>query len=222
MPPQLDQAEVDAGWQPPVVDDRVEPRRGVPGGVKGLLVVLALVLVIVGIWALGGFKVRTDVRTPVAAGTLVKTGPYEFTFDDATVQQKKDYDDSIHWELIVRGSGRTTGDESISPSWGSNGMFIAKDPNTVERPTLESDTIGVGESFSGASDFTPGLAPVPYQLKFTFSEHFKPSDHVQFAVFELEFSNNHILDTDEKTWNNTRDAFVYELPVTVLPPDLDD
>ncbi len=222
MPPQLDDVEVDASWQPPQDDDQNDGRRGLPGVAKAGIVILAIAVVIGGIWALGGFKVRTDERTLVQPGQLVKSGPYEFTFTDATVQKIKDYDDSIKWTLIVKGSGRTTGDESISPMTGGNGMFLAKDPLTVETPEADSDQIGNGNGLDSASDFTPGLAPVPYQVEFTFSERYEPSKDVQFAVSEIEYSNAIILDTGEKTWNNGRHTFVYRLPVTVLPPDLDD
>ncbi len=222
MPPQLDEIDVDAGWQPPADDQRVDRRGGLPGPAKAGIVLLALAVVVGGIWALGGFKVRTDVRHPVAPGTLVVSGPYEFTFTHATAQKKKEYDDSIKWIVIAEGTGRTTGDESISPMTGGSGMFAAADPNTVEAPDAESDIIGPGESYDGPSDFTPGIAPLRYRVEFNFSEHYKPDKFVKFAVFEIEYSNNHIIDTGEKTWHNTRDAFVYQLPITVLPPDVDD
>ncbi|WP_152365144.1 hypothetical protein [Microlunatus speluncae] len=217
-PPRLDDAEVGADWAPPQDDER----RGLPGPAKAAIVILAIVVVIGGIWALGGFKVRTDERTVVQPGQLVKSGPYEFTFNDATVQKIKDYDDSIKWTLIVRGTGRTTGDESMSPMTGGTGMFLAKDPLTVETPESDTDMIGTSNGLDSASDFTPGLPPVPYQVEFTFSERYEPSKDVQLAVSEIEYSNPTILDTGEKTWNNGRDTFVYRLPVTVLPEDIDD
>lgn len=222
MPPQLDDVEVDANWQPPQDDDHDDGRRGLPGLAKAAIVVLAVAVVIGGIWALGGFKPRTDERTVVQPGQLVKSGPYELAFTDATVQKIKDYDDSIKWTLIVKGTGRTTGDKSISPMTGGNGMFVAKDPLTVETPESDSATIGTGNGLESASDFTPGLAPVPYQVEFTFSERYEPSKDVQFGVSEVEYTNPLVLDNDEKTWNNGRDIFVYRLPLTVLPPDLDD
>jgi hypothetical protein len=219
MPPQLDEIDVDAGWQPPDDDDQ-DDRPGLSAVAKVAIVVLALAVVIGGVYALGGFKVRTDVRTIVAPGTKIVSGPYEFTFTEATAQKVKEYDDSIKWEVIVRGTGRTTGDVSISPSTGVSNMFIARDPNTVETADPETATIGRG-GFDGPSKFTPGLPAVPYQVEFAFSEFYKPSDKIRFAVFELEYSNQHILDTDEKSWNNTIDAFIYDLPLTVLPEDLD-
>ncbi len=220
--PQYDDADIDASWPPPRTAERSDGRRRLPRAGKIASVILAITLVIGGIWALGGFKVRTDGRTSIKAGQLIKSGPFEFTFTHATAQRVKQFDDSFRWTLIMEGTGRTIADESNTPETGGNGMFVAKDPLTVETTESDSAKIGNGASLTSAANFNPGLAPVLYQVEFTFSERYEPSKDVQFSVNRLEHGNNYILDTGQKTWHNGRDVFVYRLPVTVLPPDLDD
>jgi hypothetical protein len=67
--------------------------------------------------AFGGFERRTDLLKTVPPGALITTGPYEFRFTEATAQHKKDFDGSLYWEVVMIGEGRTTGNESISPSY---------------------------------------------------------------------------------------------------------
>ena len=51
--------------------------------------VVAFALLIGLTWLAGGFDQRTDLRTVVAPGTTIATGPYEFTFTAGTVQRTK-------------------------------------------------------------------------------------------------------------------------------------
>ncbi|MFC7619730.1 hypothetical protein [Microlunatus sp. GCM10028923] len=214
--PRLDETPVATEWGPP--EPEPEEQRRLPGPVRALLVVLVIALLFVGIWALGGFKVRTDTDERVQPGQAIESGPYEFVFSKATAQKTTDSDGKVSWEVVVLGTARTTGDEAISPS---NTMFAAKDPKTVEEPDAGDSEIGTGEVGNHPSNLTPGLPPVPYQVMFQFSEHYQPTDKILFAVHRLEEGNALLLDTGEKGWKNTRYVFRYDLPITVLPEKKD-
>lgn len=102
---------------------------------------LALALLVVGIWGFGGFKQRTDLFTTTSPGTLFTTGPYELRFTEATAQHKKDYGgDTPYWEVVMIGEGRTTGNESASPDYSANGIFVSKDDVTQQVVLLGSDS----------------------------------------------------------------------------------
>jgi hypothetical protein len=76
------------------------------------------------VWAAGGFGYRRDLFTAVEPGALVRSGPFELTLTEATVQHKTSSDD---YEVTVLGTARTTGDESISPAVGSGGFVFDTD-----------------------------------------------------------------------------------------------
>lgn len=211
QPPRLDEAPVASEWSPPEDPDE---QRGLPGPVRGAIAVLAVVVLVAGIWALGGFKVRTDTDQHVQPGESIESGPYEFVFSKATAQKNTSSDGEVSWMVLVHGTARTTGDESIYPK---NSMFAAKDPETVEQPDAGDTEIGTEGTGTHASYLTPGLPLVPYRVQFEFSEHFKPTDRILFAAYRLQEGNALLLDTGEKSWNNTRYAYRYDLPITVLP-----
>lgn len=214
-----DEAGIDAAWSAPAAAERADDGPGLPTPVKAGIVILALALVIGGIWALGGFETRTNLQTPVAAGEQVTSGPFELAFTDATAQKVKNWDDEIIWKVRARGVGRTTGDESISPDMN---MFAARDPNTVESAEASRGTIGASEgSLDEAANFTPGLESVPYQVEVEFSKFYEPGDTIKFGVFVVEYKNAMLLDTGEKTWRPTPYVSVYNLPLEILPEDLD-
>jgi hypothetical protein len=80
-----------------------------------LAVLVALALLVAGVWGFGGFKKRTDTLRPVPPGERFTSGPYEFSFSEATVQRTK-LDGVISWKVKVLGQGRTTGKEAIRAS----------------------------------------------------------------------------------------------------------
>lgn len=216
----LDPREVDPAWPAPGGDADDRPR--LPGVARAGIVVLVLAVLIGGVWALGGFKARTDYRIVVQPGQMIESGPYEFTFTHATAQQVKGFDDELSWHVVAHGTVRLNGDESMSPRTGGGGMFLAKDPNTVETEVSDSAEIGPAGSSETASVLTPGLPPVPYRVEFSFSEYYEPADRIQFGVAKLEYGDAVILQTGEKAWNPTEHVFIYDnLPLKVLPPETD-
>lgn len=214
--PRLDATPVASDWGPP--EPEPDEQRRLPGPVRALIVVLAVAVLVGGVWALGGFKVRTDTDERVQPGQTIESGPYEFAFSTATAQKFTDGDGEVSWQVVVLGTARTTGDEAISPS---NTMFVAKDPETVEQPDAGDSEAGTGDTGTHPAYLTPGLPPVPFRVEFPFSEHFKPSGRILFAVYRLEEGNALLLDTGEKAWKNTRYVYRYDIPVTVLPEQKD-
>ncbi|GAA2093964.1 hypothetical protein GCM10009841_04070 [Microlunatus panaciterrae] len=215
-----DPSWVDPAWAPP--DDRDRPGDELHRSVSVVVGVSVLVLsLVVGLlWGFGAFGRRTDLLKDRAPGTVLETGPFELTFSEATAQRKKDFDDTYYWEVIMVGTGRTTADESIAPEYsGSSGMFVARDPNSSQTQDPESIKIGTGESFTGASTFTPGLPPTRFQVTFKFSADYRPARTIRFGVFILEFGNRTLTGQGEKGWKNSKYAYHLHLPVTVLPEE---
>ncbi|GAA3703308.1 hypothetical protein GCM10022204_20710 [Microlunatus aurantiacus] len=195
-----------------------------PDGRRTWLMVGSLVValaVLVGLtWVAGGFEQRTDLRTIVAPGTVIATGPYAFAFTAATVQKKKTFDDQVVWEVVVAGTGRTTGDAAITPStldW----FFSLREPASTSVVEPESQRFGADDR-SGGSFFTPGLAPIPYRLVFQLPAALERPTAVQLAVWELEFRDRSLLKTGELSWGRA-DAYyrIDSLPVQQLADDLD-
>ncbi len=222
----MDDRTPDPAWWPPPAspagpaagppDDEAGPRRRRPHPVLIGVVVLALMLAL--IWALGGFKARTDLRIPAEPGQLIATGPYEFTFTRATAQRIKRFGTDVVVAVRVIGTGRTTGDEAITPST-LNPMFIARDEATREFQEADGQRFGPGGGFDYGDSFTPGLPPVEFTVTFEFSENYRPGRTIVFAVSELEYTDTSLLGTGEKVWNNADRTFVMQLPVTQLPDD---
>ena len=180
-------------------------------------IVGAVVVVLALTWGLGGFERRTDLLQATTAGTQVTTGPYEFTFTEATAQKKKDFDDSVYWTVTAVGTGRTTGDESIAPDTGESGTFVSKDVASGEVALPSGVRYGDSGSFTDGASFTPGLPPVPIRVDFKYTGRYVPGASLRFLVFQLEFTDASLIGGQEKTWNSTNHAYDYTLPVRVLP-----
>ena len=56
-------------------------------------------------------------------------------------------------------------------------------------------------------------------MVFEFSGKYRPGATLRFGVSELEFTDDSLLGTGEKTWNNGDRNFVLILPVTELPDE---
>lgn len=185
--------------------------------------IAAAVLLIVGvIWYAGGFRHRSDVRTDVQLGTTIATGPYEFSFDHATVQKTDHFSqDQVVWEVVVHGTGRTTGDEAIAPS-SLSWFMTARDPASGK--ALEPTQQGFGPAeltASGGSFFTPGLAPIPYRLTFQFPGDIDRPTSIDLAIWDLELRDRTLLKTGELSWSRTNYFSVYPaMPLERLPDDL--
>ena len=216
----LDEGEVNLSWAPPA-GNPIRPRRTSGSLVYGG-VLLALVLLLVTVWSLGGFGRRTDLLRPVEPGTLISTGPFEFTFTEATAQQKHDYSTKgTKWEVVVIGQARTTGNESIAPKYyGDYAMFALRDPATTTAVLADQATVGdqVGVGAASRIDLVPGLPPVSYRLTFSLPDSYRPGPTIRFAVFDLVYEDTYLL-TDEKQWHNGTYASRLDLPVRVLSPE---
>ena len=180
-----------------------------------LLGVGVLTVVLTLIWALGGFRDRTDLRIASLAGAPIATGPYEFAFTRATAQRVKRFGDEFTVQVFVYGTGRTTGDTAESPGTLSP-MFWAYDQQSRELHAMEGQRFGPGATFGHGSSFTPGLPPQDYVVTFEFTDAYRPGPSITFAVAELEFSDTSLLGTGEQTWNNADRRYVMQLPVTRL------
>lgn len=228
------EGEVDPAWGPPAVEQQREltgaagPTRTMVGTdprvarrhrliyalvAAGVAVLLALV------WGLGGFEKRADLLQPTAPGTLIATGPYEFTFTEVTAQQKTDLDSSRYWELSALGTGRTTGDETIAPSYTDTGTFVSKDIRSREVEVPSGLRYGGRRNHFAGDQFTPGLAPVPFEVQFKYRGSYVPDRTLVFVVFRLKFSDTSLIGGQDKVWSSTPKGFDYRLPVRVLPAD---
>ncbi len=185
--------------------------------------VVAFALLIGLTWLAGGFRQRTDLRTVVAPGTTVTSGPYEFTFTAGTVQRTKTYADAEVYRLVLSGTGRVTGDEAMSPD-SLNWMFIAKDPRSPAYEEPENDQFGAEDArgTTGGAFFTPGLPPIPYRLTFEFpAESFEPGATIQLGVWILEYRDTSLLQTGDLRWAPSERLYRYDLPLRRLADDLD-
>jgi hypothetical protein len=209
---------VDPNWAPPSGPPVLADPKPIPASLLYGSILLAVVLLIVAIWAFGGFDRRTDLLKTTAPGTVITTGPYEFRFTEATAQRKKGFDGSFYWELVMIGEGRTTGKESISPSYiGNSSMFVSKDAASNEVTLPDSVRMGHNRGFD-RHRFTPGLPLSPYAVVFKYKDTYRPGPTIRFAVSELEYGK-HYLASEEEGWHNGTYGFQFYLPVRVLPPE---
>lgn len=185
--------------------------------------VLAFALLIGLTWVAGGFEQRRDLRTVVAPGTTIATGPYEFAFTGGTVQKIKTYADAEVYRVVLAGTGRVTGDEAMSPD-SLNWMFIAKDPGSPAYEEPENDQFGAEDArgTTGGGFFTPGLPPIPYRLTFEFpAGSYEPGATIQLGVWILEYRDTSLLQTGDLRWAPSDRLYRYDLPLRRLADDLD-
>lgn len=217
----LDEGEVSAEWAAPVGDP---PRRS---QVRGPLVyggvLLAVALIVGGLYLAGGFGYRTDLLTPIEPGELIVTGPYELNFTEATVQAKADVDSGEveSWEVVVIGRARVTGDESMAPPvYGGDSIFAVRD--LASGVVAEPNGVDIGDDPGGFGSYdrrnlTPGLPPTGYRVTFDLPPDYTPGPTLRLGVAELAFESKY-LTSDEKAWDNTQHGFRLDLPARVLPP----
>ena len=176
-------------------------RKTIPAWLVYGSILLALVLLVVAIWGFGGFKKRTDILKTTPPGTLITTGPYEFRFTEATAQHWTDYDGTVYWNVVMVGEGRTTGKESISPSYmPDSGMFVSKDDVTQQIPMPDRVQMGEGEGFD-RRDFTPGLPLIPYSVVFKYDDRYQPGPTIRFVIWDVVYGKRYLA-SDEKAWKN--------------------
>ena len=217
----VDPGGVDPGWPPPSGPSGSDAtgRKTIPAWLVYSSILLVLVLLVVAVWAFGGFERRTDLLKTVPPGALITTGPYELRFTEATAQHKKDFDGSLYWEVVMIGEGRTTGNESISPNYmAGSGMFVSKDDVTQQVSEPHMARMGDGDG-SDRHDFAPGLPLVPYSVIFKYADSYRPGPTIRFAVWDLVYGT-HYLASEEEGWHNGTYGQQYYLPVRVLPEDV--
>lgn len=194
---------------------RTEARARLRRGRMITAVVVGVLVLVVGVVALlGGFRPRADLLTPVQAGAVITSGPYEVTLEHATVQHRTA---DAEWRVVVSGSARTTGTTSIDPPVGeSSGFVYAKDRASGEVQASESIFLGGTTYDDSQATLTPGLAPVPWTVTFEFKR--PPGDEMLFVVFDQEYTNPYIFG-DEMGWRPTDHAATLTLPLEKLADD---
>lgn len=214
----VDDSPVNPGWAAPTAVEAPDPQRPrVSGWVVVTAIVVAAVLSVVAVWGLGGFQRRQDLLIRTPPGAVINTGPYEFTFANATAQHVKDFGGETYWQVSVIGTGRTTGTMSITPNYADNGMFVSRDPKSPEVQVPTGQRFGDSRSFSDGAAFTPGLPAKRFQVDFKYGNGYQPSETIRFLVFQLEYRDNSLLADGDKSWSNALHAYQMYLPVTVLP-----
>lgn len=214
----LDDAPVDPTWAPPSEPDSAaqrSPRRrrlltvGIP--------VLALIVLIGAVWALGGFNDRNDTVTRIAAGKVFTNGPFEFSFTRATVQKTEGYG-KYKWiqKVVVIGTVRNIGDKAISPdgTW-----FVARGQHSAHVETAQTAPIGDPQQFNAPDDVTPGLPAVRLSVDFEFPPTFDDTSLV-LAVGHLTYgSHSYFSSGSDQFWDiGDGKAFRLQLPITRLAP----
>jgi hypothetical protein len=211
---------IPAGHHPTARADRqAQGAKTVPAPVLYGSILLALVLLVVAVWGFGGFKKRTDLLKTIRPGTLITTGPYEFRFTEATAQHKNYFGGAPYWEIVMIGEGRTTGNESISPSYTANsGMFVSKDDLSQEIAMPDSVRMGETRGFTRYR-FTPGLPLSPYSVVFKYQDSYRPGREIRFVVWNLIYGKHYVA-SEEEGWHNGTHGNQFYLPVRVLPEDV--
>ena len=185
--------------------------------------VLAFGLLIGLTWMAGGFDQRNDLRTVVAPGTTIATGPYEFTFTAGTAQKTKGLRDTEVYRVVLSGTGRVTGDEAMRPT-PSTGCSSPRTRGPRRTRSRESQQFGTEEfrGSSGGSFFTPGLPAIPYRLTFEFPvDEFDAGATIQLGVWILEYRDVSLLQTGDYRWAPSERLYRYDLPLRRLADDLD-
>jgi hypothetical protein len=223
----VDENEIDAGWAPPIGPDRsqddvVDPpaRRRRPRILTVGIPVLAVVVIIAAVWALGGFDRRRDQVQDVATGSPVVQGPLTLTFTRATVQEANGYGQYKRIQKIVAyGTARNTWTESFDPQ---SDWFIARDPNSdlVETGQLFKIVRGDDVIFDAPDTLAPGLPAQPVSVEFEMPPTFKPGRSFVFGVAKVDFGNHSFFtSSDEETWDDSGTAYRMRLPLQVLKPE---
>ena len=216
----LDEGGVSPAWPAPTGNP--VRRSPVPGSLVYGGMLLALLLLIAGVWGAGGFGQRTDRLRPVAPGALFRTGPFEFSFTEATAQQQRDpLDNALKWEIVVIGRARNIGEVTLAPSYvGSDNIFGIRDPGSTLIAVPTSKQIGDTTDRWGVSRrsaLAPGLPAIGFRLVFPLPAEFRPGPTIRLGVSDLVYRDRS-LTSDEKTWDDSLYGSKIDLPLSVLPP----
>lgn len=208
--------------------ERLSPRwpgprrfRPLPGWFPWLSTVLALLLAVGAVTALGGWQKRSDQLVTMAPGATLDCHNLVLTLVSATAQRTGAKDEPS-WEVLVHGTAINPNDETLSVVSGESGQFAAKaypqdliSIPSVTRFGAESDPLS-------RTGVPPGGIELPMTVKFEFPPEYSPSGVLAVLAVEMEHTANDVLNIGggEKTWNSAggRGYLVY-VPVTVLPDD---
>ncbi|WIY82589.1 hypothetical protein [Propionimicrobium sp. PCR01-08-3] len=179
------------------------------------MVVLALVIVCV--WAVGGFELRQtyDDKSP---GEALNLGPAEIALDHAIGYQ---FGDDVSIE--VAGSCGLTADQSAGSvqyaiqDGAYAGMRTDGDPliSTESMLSLGTDD---GLSFDTTRDvLSPGVPAIPCVLRFTLPPETMGQDEVTVLIAKLQFGEQGNVKNDaetSKTWNPAPDGYRVTFPIS--------
>ena len=212
----LDKRNINPTWAPPAGGAALR-RRPIPAPAVYGAVALAAVLLVVTIWGFGGFERRTDALIDTAVGTPVITGPYEFRFTEVTAQRTNQFDGTIAWELTAIGTGRNTGEISISPSaTGEYGMFASKDDASGEtaRPTV---TGSAPTTRTAGTPSPPDWRRSPTRSSSSTARPIAPDRRCDCWCSRSSTATSRCSATARSPGRNTVYAYQFRLPVRVLP-----
>ncbi len=150
-----------------------------------LAVVVALTVVLGGLWAAGGLDERTDDVITVQPGETFETGPFQLVFTDAQIWERRYRDGPREgWRIRVYGLGRTTADRSgqLSSRWTAIGVDGS---GFAENATVSL----VGQIRAYGAQFQPGMPMVPVELQVELPPEFAPSDFIDLRIAWLETEN---------------------------------
>ena len=125
---------------------------------------VALIVLIAAVAALGGFRERTDRLTRIAVGATMSTGPFDYTFTRATAQQRDDLGKTI-FQVDVYGTAQNTTKEGRGPSVNQFAARDLVDPQVVD---AEATHLGTSTDYTVGLSLNPGLPPTPFRVEFQF------------------------------------------------------
>lgn len=182
-----------------------------------LAAVLALVVVVAGLWAAGGFQTRQTL-VDKQAGEPLDLGPVELT-----VQQAISYDFAGEAQIEVPASCRLTTEQSagtVHYAIARNSFAGVRVNGEVQLSPEVMMTLGVDDGlYFGQTRqiLSPGVPAVACVLRFTLPLAALDADTVTVLLWRLQFTEQGNVKNDQdtsKTWNASSDGYRVQLPLT--------
>lgn len=178
------------------------------------VVALALAVVVVAVWLLGGFNQAKGRLMILPAGTTVAMGPMEMSLTSATARQSV----GSGWSVEVLGRCRNVTDKVVDGIANrlARNAFGLQDPRTAT--VYDEALINFGSStwLDGEESLNPGLPPTACVLSFTLDESFEPADFVWVGISEVEFIDASLTGTGDLAWSATRTGYRFAVPLSVI------
>jgi len=196
-------------------------RRRIGVGVVAGLVVVALIVVAV----LGGFRFRSSGTLPIPLGTEIDTGMMIFVPQSATVTFHTNMTEKP-WEIVISLKVRNPKAEALRPLVASGNNILGVDPRTRLIASSPSDSLfwdapeGDDFTYSGRSLVPPESDWMHLRLRVRHDNSFEPGDTYLVALRQMQFrATAHYGYSDAKSWAPNRFARIYtvEVPLTRLP-----